>query len=47
MRAFIGKRLGWGFYAGVSQRVHVPSFSTGFALGVIVALLCAVFFGAR
>jgi len=47
MRAFLGKRLGYGFFAGVSQRVHVPSLSLGFALGVIAVLLAAVFLGAR
>jgi len=47
MRAFIGKRLGYGFFAGVSQRIHMPSFSFGFVLGVAVVLLCAIFFGSR
>jgi len=42
MRAFIGKRVG-GFFVGVSSRVHVPSLSLGFALGVIAVLLAAVF----
>jgi hypothetical protein len=50
MRAFIGKRVG-PFYAGVSQRVHMPSFGRGFSLGIIIGVaiggLCAIFFGAR
>ncbi len=47
MRIFGGKRLGYGFFVGVSQRVHMPSFSFGFVVGVAVVLLCAIFFGAR
>lgn len=46
MRIFAGRRIAWGFFAGVGTTVHAhartPAFWTGFYFGIIAVLVAAV-----